>query len=225
MNYDFLKELRLRLPSFNISLPGRFPQEIRGKRELSKDNKFLWKLFIYSQHYGLPTRLLDFTTNPLVALYFALREDSEEDRAVWCLRKTCVGCSVITTNLLGALHEIDPFRNSEYSFRIMIPPHIDKRIPAQSSVFVWFSKLKIPITNDHCIDGDGTLDKKFTNKLIISNNKRKNLLEELNACGINEEKLFPDLDHVCKHIKWETNLEFHNKNLPANTKKNKIKIT
>ena len=48
------------------------------------DDYFGW-LFL-AQHYGLPTRLLDWTENPLVALYFAVLEQEEaSDGCIWAL--------------------------------------------------------------------------------------------------------------------------------------------
>lgn len=53
------------------------PEEFAG---LNSNFEILAKM----QHYGLPTRLLDFTTNPLVALYFACEDNQKDDARVLC---------------------------------------------------------------------------------------------------------------------------------------------
>jgi len=61
---------------------GEFQSKARmylSARDIPED-KLSWLALM--QHYGIPTRLLDFSYSPYIALYFALRERSENERHV-----------------------------------------------------------------------------------------------------------------------------------------------
>ncbi|MBE4267476.1 FRG domain-containing protein [Vibrio parahaemolyticus] len=53
--------------------------------ENTPKTSFEW-LFL-AQHYGLPTRLLDWTSNPLVALYFAVESEDDQDGMVYATKQ------------------------------------------------------------------------------------------------------------------------------------------
>ncbi|WP_102269580.1 FRG domain-containing protein [Massilicoli timonensis] len=54
------------------------------------DDKLLWMQ--YAQHFGVPTRLLDFSSNPLVALYFACNGDESVDGSLWIINEFRFNC-------------------------------------------------------------------------------------------------------------------------------------
>ena len=59
-----------------------------------------WEWLSLAQHHGLPTRLLDWTRNPLVALYFAVVESHEGDGAVYAYRSTTIFSWIAIRTLL-----------------------------------------------------------------------------------------------------------------------------
>src|SRR5262249_1723328 len=85
-----------------------------------------WHWLAYAQHLGVPTRLLDWTTSPLVATFFALEGESATDRAIYCVKYSRFIYEVET-------HEGLPFDCSvEGRFT---PPLIFERLRAQRGLF------------------------------------------------------------------------------------------
>ena len=79
-----------RNPDDETSLLGHFVSRApsRSHRPCPDAKDFFGWLFL-AQHYGLPTRLLDWTENPLIAAYFAVREQpSDSDGCLWALWPT-----------------------------------------------------------------------------------------------------------------------------------------
>lgn len=148
-----------------------------------------WEWLATAQHYGLPTRLLDWTRNSLVALYFAVEHKTNGDSAVYVLK----GYEVLSTKI----HK-DPFDYSKVGK--FVPHRINPRISAQLGVFTIHPNPEEPFLSDD-ID-----------KLIIPNKMRRNLKQMLDAYGINRSSLFPDLDGLAQHIAWQNTAIYYSAN-------------
>ena len=200
-----------------VKIFNSFKKESRSYIDVQNDN-FL--LLCYAQHFGVPTRLLDFSTNPLVALYFACKDLKSKDGAVWIINskkyneavlriaKEREGADVSVEQLQDVLVEraskfVVPAKI--YQFPIAIEPYyIDQRMSAQGSRFLLWGDTPVSLERMLCVDDyisrDFSNQNAFAKRLCIPSNKKVGLLNDLDMLGINEKSLFPGLDGVGKYI-------------------------
>lgn len=129
------------------------------------------------QHHGCATRLLDFTTSPLIALFFASDPEEREDGA---LISATYGRSYEHVNDEGLFD-----RSNSFAYH---PPHITERIIGQHGCFIYSNKPNRPLNN------------KKIETYKIEHRKKHLIRKELAVLGIDYSVLFPGIDGVCKNI-------------------------
>jgi hypothetical protein len=174
-----------------------------------------WEELFSAQHHGVPTRLLDWTYSPLVAAFFATRprDGEERDRAVWRLDWQQVHRAFRFPPLALLPRDLDsifqdgghasPWQlftrdSSAHSFACLVePPSLDQRIVAQAAVFTMGTD-KTRSFDGFLIDHDlGSALMKY----IIPADRVPAIRDQLDLVGVDERRLFPDLDGVAAAIR------------------------
>lgn len=154
-----------------------------------------WEWLALAQHFKLPTRLLDWTENPLVALYFAIEKPKKNNlnRVVWvfCTNEEDFADS---NNSL-----INPFNLK--NTQVYVPNHMTERIASQSG---WFTIHKYIEEDDRFVSlNTNTLYRKRIFKIIIPNKLREDILIKLDRLGVNAFSIYPDLDGLSEFLTWK----------------------
>jgi len=149
-----------------------------------------------AQHYGLPTRLLDWTVNPLIALYFAVESHPDQNADVWCLGfPSIINCLAEATHLSRRL-SIDKLGI------IYFPRHISPRVTNQSGCFTVHTS-PTPLEE---VDG---LFLYHSIRITIPATRKLAILNELYTLSIHRGSIYPGLEGIAKKIHFEVTTKHH----------------
>jgi FRG domain len=173
----------------------------------------IWDWLAIGQHRGLPTRLLDWTYSPLVALHFATEDPAtfDQDGIVWCVNfveankrlpsrlKRILeqeGSETLTVDMLSqfrSMREFDALARDPFLV-FLEPPAIERRILNQ---FALFSLMSSPTAG---MDEWLRLHPELSRRVILPARLKWEIRDKLDQANVNERVLFPDLDGLSRWL-------------------------
>jgi hypothetical protein len=180
--------------------------------EISRQDS-IWDWLALGQHRGLPTRLLDWTYSPLVALHFATDDPATfgRDGVVWCvnfieankripqrLRRILEheGSDTFTVEMLSqfrTLREFEALRRDPFVV-FMEPPAVDRRILNQLALFSLMSSPAARL--DEWLESHPRLCR----KVRVPARLKWQIRDHLDQANVNERVLFPGLDGLSRWL-------------------------
>ena len=209
LRYESLEErnraLRL-LATFKRYAEIKLPQPPAPHEEL--------KWVQIARHFGLPTRLLDWTRNAAIALYFACLRAShaDSDGAVFVVNPKDLNRQADPQNPRIFDAHSDAGRIAKY---LTLPGKENSRGPKTIAINpVWNSERILLQQGTFTLHGsrEFTLTGEQAPSLVcwrVPNERKEDLLHELERAGINEMSIFPEPEHICRYLTWREQLDLH----------------
>lgn len=159
-----------------------------------------WEALFLARHHYLPVRVLDWSSNPLVALYGACWEKDHlgQDGSIWIIRR-----------IVSEKNDLNVFATSlsplqVQGLKILYPFYGSSRMTAQSAVFTiqddpWRGmETYFP----HSLD-DEHFDVAELVRFVVPASAKSACLDDLERLAVNHRTLYPDLDGVARGL-WQT---------------------
>ncbi|OLQ73223.1 hypothetical protein BIT28_25345 [Photobacterium proteolyticum] len=158
-------------------------------------NDIEWML--YAQHYGVPTKLMDFTTSHVTSLLFAVEKafssNDESDAVVYFLNPNELNNKNKQQSKIITIDDSLSFNNDDHEGPFVIQARkINPRVNAQKGLFVLFQDDDCPL--------EDTVTDNILKKLIIDGSEKREILSSLYSMGINFTHIYPELSSVAKDI-------------------------
>jgi hypothetical protein len=156
-----------------------------------------WDWIALAQHHGMATRLLDWSSNPLAALWFAVRQPKVDgdDGVVWVFAPApddVILPAVITER------NSSPFTGTRTS--VFQPRQITPRIVVQHG---WFTVHKYQEDSAGFVPLERIeIYENCLRKVLIRASAFAELRYQLDRLGVNDVSLFPDLSGLCSYLEW-----------------------
>jgi hypothetical protein len=186
-----------------------------------------------ARHYGLPTRLLDWTANALVALNFACSENPDKDGTVWAMQiqertkdqpfdafklAKCEEEKELFDDYKTQYDEAEnkikpgatPHPSAKYAIKVIHPFYNSPRLVAQDGIFTlhydpWHSIEHYKYDDLEFVEDCLDIEKLYS--WTIPEAAKVNILKELIGLGITKRTVYPDLDGIAQSL-WQTEVLF-----------------
>jgi hypothetical protein len=193
---DFKRYVNIRLP--NLHRP---------------DDELQWVQL--ARHYGLPTRLLDWTRNAAIALYFACLKaptSTDPDGAVFVINPRDLNREANKKTKDSRIFDAHADADRIHTYLTLSGGKNLRGLKTIAINPVWNSERILLQQGAFTLHGsrEFTLTSRQVPSLVclrVPANKKEGLLHELERAGMNEMSIFPEPEHMCRYLVWRERLD------------------